>query len=103
MYVYSKKNIKGKTNYFHIDYKNIKSVRYNVGGLKQDRAIYVETREKPNIKILIPNNTFEFGHVLEFLFNKGIRIELVHSDHELRLFIDGKIDEFPMQNEPLNK
>jgi len=97
------KNIKGKTLFQSIDYNTIKSVRYNEGGLKQERAIYLETNHKPNIKILISTNPFEFGKVLKFLKEKGIRIDLVHSDHELRMFLDGKINEFPMKNEPISQ
>ncbi len=93
-----KKNLRGKTVYKWIDYNNIKSVRYNEGGLKQDSAIYLETNLQSNIKVIIPTKSFEFGPVLKFLNDKGIRIELVHSDHELKMFIDGKISEFPIQN-----
>lgn len=83
-----KRNLKGKTLYKWIDYKNIKSVRYNEGGLRQDSAIYIETNLKSNIKVLLRTKSFEFGQVLKFLYDKGIRIDLVHSDDELRMLID---------------
>ncbi|UWX56356.1 hypothetical protein NYZ99_09210 [Maribacter litopenaei] len=58
-----------------------------------------DMKRKRKIKVLIDKGPFQFGHVLRFLSEKGIDIELFHSDHELRLFIDGKIKEFPMSNE----
>lgn len=94
-----KTNLTGKTESELIDFSEIKSVKYNQGAYRQDSAIYLKTDHKSDLKVLIPINSFEFGHVLKFLNEKGIIINLVHSDQELRVFIDGKITEFPMWNE----
>tara|TARA_R110001606_G_scaffold397528_1_gene574322 strand:- start:48 stop:563 length:516 start_codon:yes stop_codon:yes gene_type:complete len=94
-----KTNMTGKTESEFIDFSEIKSVKYNQGQYRQDSAIYLRRKLKSELKVLIPINSFEFGHVLKFLNGKGIEINLVHSDQELRMFIDGKITEFPMTNE----
>jgi hypothetical protein len=94
-----KTKLTGKTESEFIDFSEIKSLKYNQGQYRQDSAIYLKTKLKSELKVLIPNNSFEFGNVLKFLNEKGIVINLVHSDQELRMFIDGKITEFPMKNE----
>ena len=94
-----KTKLNGKTESELIDFSKIKSIKWNHGGYRQDRAIYLKTINKRNIKVHIPDNPFKFGHILKFLNKKGIDIDLVHSDQELRMFIDGKISEFPMRNE----
>ncbi len=94
-----KTNLTGKTESELIDFSKIKSLKYNQGAYRQDSAIYLKTNPKSDLKVLIPISSFEFGHVLKFLNGKGIVITLVHSDQELRMFIDGKITEFPMRNE----
>ena len=93
-----KTNLTGKTESELIDFSEIKSIKYNQGAYRQDSAIYLKTNRKSDLKVLIPMNSFEFGHILKFLNGKGIEINLVHSDQELRMFIDGKITEFPMRN-----
>ena len=82
-----------------LQFGQIKNVKYNVGGYRQDSAIYLEVVGKEKIKIPIAENSFEFGHILKFLNDKGIKINLVHSDQELRMFIDGETTELPMTNE----
>ncbi len=82
-----------------LNFSEIECVKYNRGGYKQESAIYLKTHLKSNIKVLIPNTSFEFGHVLKFLKSKGIEINLVHSDQELRMYIDGQIEDFPMTND----
>ena len=83
-----------------IDFGNIKKIKWSDGRVKwDDRAIYLDTNKKNGIKVLINEDIFEFGHILKFLNDKGIEIELFHSDQELRMFLDGKITEFPMRNE----
>ena len=94
-----KTKLTGKTESEFINFSGIKSIKYNQGAHRQDSAIYLRTNAKSDIKVLIPTNSFKFGHVLGFLNKKGIEINLVHSDQELRMFIDGKITEFPMRNE----
>jgi hypothetical protein len=94
-----KTNLTGKTQSEFIEFSEIKSVKYNHGQYRQDSAIYLKRKLKSELKVFIPINSFEFGHVLKFLNGKGIEINLVHSDQELRMFIDGKITEFPMTNE----
>jgi len=89
----------GKTETEPIGFSEIKSIKWNHGGYRQDRAIYLKTINKPNIKVQIPDDPFKFGHILKFLNRKGIDIRLVHSDQELRMYIDGKISEFPMTND----
>ncbi|WP_159024030.1 hypothetical protein [Formosa sp. L2A11] len=91
---YTFKDIKPK----HFNFSEILSLKYNCGGYKQESAIYLKTDLKSNIKVLIPDTSFEFGFVLRFLKEKGISINLVHSDHELRMYIDGQIKDFPMTN-----
>ena len=93
-----KKNLTGGNDSRKIEFEKIECIKYNVGSYRQDSAIYLRTAEK-KIKVPIAENSFEFGHVLRFLNEKGIKIDLVHSDQELRMFIDGKIAEFPMTNE----
>ena len=94
-----KKNLTGGNESRKIEFEEIKNIKYNVGGHRQDSAIYLQTTEKEKMKVPIAENSFEFGHVLKFLNEKGIEIDLVHSDQELRMFIDGKITECPMTNE----
>ena len=67
--------------------------------ITENRIELLKTNPKFDLKVLIPISSFEFGHVLKFLNGKGIVIILVHSDQELRMFIDGQIAEFPMRNE----
>ena len=81
------------------DISEIKSVKYNKGGYQQDSAIYITTNKESDIKIMIPVDSFKFGYVLRFFKEKKIEINLVHSDQELRMYIDGVINEFPMRNE----
>mgnify|MGYP005992670133 CR=1 FL=1 len=88
---------KTESNFFEIS--EIKSVKYNKGSYQQDSAIYITTNKESDIKIMIPVNSFKFGYVLKFFKEKGIEINLVHSDQELRMYIDGEINEFPMKNE----
>ncbi|MDO6470113.1 hypothetical protein [Maribacter sp. 1_MG-2023] len=95
----TKKNLNSRNESQILEFGQIKNVKYNVGGYRQDSAIYLEVEGKEKIKIPIAENSFEFGPVLKFLNDKGIKINLVHSDQELRMFIDGKITEFPMTNE----
>lgn len=83
-----------------LSFDAIKNLKWNHGKHRQTRAIYLKTDEKKSIKILISENPFEFGHVLKFFYNQGIPIDLVHSDHELELYIKDKIKTFPMTNEP---
>lgn len=94
-----KTNWVGKTESEPIEFSEIKSIKWNHGKYRQDRAIYLKTINKPNIKVRIPDDPFKFGHILKFLNKKGIDIHLVHSDQELRMFIDDQITEFPMGNE----
>jgi len=94
-----KKNLSCKNESRQIDFKQIKKISYNVGGYRQARAIYLWLEGNEKIKVPISENSFQFGHVLKFLNEKGIAIDLIHSDQELRMYIDGKISEFPMTNE----
>jgi len=94
-----KTKLTGKTESELINFSEIISIKWNQGGYRQDRAIYLKLTDKNNIKVRIPDNPFKFGHILKFLSKKGIDIHLIHSDQELRMFIDEKISEFPMRNE----
>ena len=91
--------LNGKVNSEPIQFKEITNVKFNKGGRYQEKAIYLKTINVSDFKVPVTENWIELGHVLKFLSTKGINIELVHSDHELRMYLNGEISEFPMRNE----
>ena len=92
-------DMNGKIQTKRIQFKKITNVKYNKGGRYQEKAIYLETKKDSDFKVPVTENWIEIGHVLKFLSTKSINIDLVHSDHELRMYLNGEINEFPMQNE----
>ena len=95
-----RKSLTGQSLAEKVEFNEIQNLKWNHGGYRQDRAIYLKTKDGRKFKICIPEDQFKFGHTLKFIKNKGVEIKLVHSDHELQLFLDGKISQFPMENEP---
>lgn len=93
-----KTRLAGKKASKRFMFSEIERIKYNKGGYRQDSAIYLKTKENSNIKVPVTENSFQLGPILKFLNDKGIKINLVHSDHELRLYLDGKIKSFPMSS-----
>lgn len=77
----------------------IDKVRFTRGGYRMDRSLRFYLNGKKRFKILLSDNDNNVVHLLRYLFEKGIKSEIIHSDQEMKLFIEGKIKEYPMKNE----
>jgi hypothetical protein len=92
----------GKVTCQKINYSDITRITYFEGQGRAPR--YIEFKTKKGIYKLSPRkNIFELAGTLKFLQSKNIDVKLAERDHEIELFLQGKIDSVPMTNDMVIK
>ncbi len=79
-------------------FKSIESILYVKPASK--RPFSFEFKSKNKTYWLMPSmDIYGFSETLKFLKGQGIKIDFLEKDHEVELYLDGKIESIPMTND----
>lgn len=82
-----------------IPFDKVEKVRFTRGGYRLDRSLRIYLKDKNQFKILLSDTDKNIADLLRFLYKHEVRAEIIQSDQEMELYIEGRIKEYPMKNE----
>jgi hypothetical protein len=85
---------------YEFTHNQIEKVLYSESKHRKPRYIIVTPKEfGVQFHVYITSNIFKFAYGLRAMKNNGVNVELEFGDHEIKLFLDGKIPDVPMTND----
>ena len=92
------KNIKSGIEKKEIAYLDINKLTYFSGARRAEPKLTFYLKNGEKIWLLINYSSFDLATTFKHIQTKGIKINLIRSDAELQLFLDGRVDKIPISN-----
>ena len=98
--IISKNSIFKGTVQHELPNKDIERITYAKAMHRTPQHLIIESGIKPTkLRVMISDSIFKFAYILRELKQNGMNIQIHGGDHEVQLFLDGRIPDLPMTND----
>lgn len=95
-----KQNFMKEMERHEFEFDEIDKVLFSESKHRKPRYAIITTKEAGHqYHIFITSTIFKFAYALREMKNNGVKTELEFGDHEVELFLNGKIPDLPMTND----